>query len=381
MRAIFKNLCPNCSGDIEDDRAFAGLPCRQCLPVEHVTSSSLQTLIVKPSRSYLELTYINEQLNKFTSFFEKATSSQPWAAQRVWARRIFSGRSFALIAPTGMGKTVFGSIMALFLAGEKGWKSYILVPTALLAKQVSERILKYSERTGLNVKIAYYHSLLTGREASAQLEKIKSRDYDILVTTLNFLSIRFNLLEDVKFDFIFVDDVDSLLRASKNIDKVLMLLGFDQEDLKNASSLIDLRRELGRKLRRRSFSEASELYDEISKLMNSLEAKRRNVGVLVVSGASIRARRTRHVLLFGELLGFEISSRMDVGRNVADLYVESKNLEEDAYKLIGKLGSGGLIYIPMNLGAEYADKFKIFLAERGVKAEALTRVRKRVLEK
>ncbi|MEM2240094.1 MAG: reverse gyrase [Candidatus Bathyarchaeia archaeon] len=381
MRAIFKNLCPNCSGDIEDDRAFAGLPCRQCLPVEHVTSSSLQTLIVKPSRSYLELTYINEQLNKFTSFFEKATSSQPWAAQRVWARRIFSGRSFALIAPTGMGKTVFGSIMALFLAGEKGWKSYILVPTALLAKQVSERILKYSERTGLNVKIAYYHSLLTGREASAQLEKIKSRDYDILVTTLNFLSIRFNLLEDVKFDFIFVDDVDSLLRASKNIDKVLMLLGFDQEDLKNASSLIDLRRELGRKLRRRSFSEASELYDEISKLMNSLEAKRRNVGVLVVSGASIRARRTRHVLLFGELLGFEISSRMDVGRNVADLYVESKNLEEDAYKLIGKLGSGGLIYIPMNLGAEYADKLKNFLTERGVKAESLTRVRKRVLEK
>ncbi|MEM2850011.1 MAG: reverse gyrase, partial [Candidatus Bathyarchaeia archaeon] len=120
MRAIFKNLCPNCNGDIDDYRAFTGLPCRHCLPVEHVTSSSLQTSIVKPSRSYLELISVNEQLNKFTSFFEKATDSPPWAAQRVWARRIFSGRSFALIAPTGMGKTVFGSIIALFLTREKG---------------------------------------------------------------------------------------------------------------------------------------------------------------------------------------------------------------------------------------------------------------------
>lgn len=381
MRAIFKNLCPNCNGDIDDYRAFTGLPCRHCLPVEHVTSSSLQTSIVKPSKSYLELISVNEQLNKFTSFFEKTTDSPPWAAQRVWARRIFSGRSFALIAPTGMGKTVFGSIIALFLTREKNWRSYILVPTALLAKQVSERILSYSERVGLNVRIAYYHSLLTDKEANSQLDKIKRRDYDVLVTTLSFLNTRYNLLEGLKFDFIFVDDVDSLLRASRNIDKVLMLLGFNHGDLENASNLISLRRELGRMLRRRSFSEASKLYDEISKLMSELEAKRRNVGVLVVSGASIRARRTRHALLFGELLGFEISSRIDVGRNVADLYVESENLEEDAYKLIEQLGSGGLIYIPMNLGAEYADKFKDFLAERGVKAEALTRVRKRVLEK
>lgn len=381
MRAIFKNLCPNCGGDIDDERAFTGLPCRQCLPVKDVTSSSLQTLIVKPSKSYLELISMNEQLNKFTCFFEKATNSQPWAAQRVWARRIFSGRSFALIAPTGMGKTVFGSIMALFLAYEKNWRSYILVPTALLAKQVSERILKYSEKVGLNVRIAYYHSLLTVKEANLQLERIKSGEYDILITTLNFLSVRFNLLEGVRFDFIFVDDVDSLLRSSKNIDKVLILLGFDQEDLKNALSLISLRREFSRKLRRKNFQEASKLYDEILKLAGLLEARRKNVGVLVVSGASIRARRTKHVLLFGELLGFEISSRIDVGRNVVDLYVESKNLEEDAYRLIEKLGPGGLLYIPMNLGQEYADRLKKFLSERGIKAEALTRVRKRVLEK
>jgi len=381
MRAIFRNLCPNCNGDIDDDRAFMGLPCRQCLPVEYVIGSNMQTLPVKLSKSYAELILMNEQLDRFASFFEKATNSRPWVAQRVWARRIFLGKSFALIAPTGMGKTVFGSIMALFLAYERNKKSYILVPTALLAKQVSERILKYSEKTGLNVRIAYYHSLLTGKEANSQLERIENGNYDVLVTTLNFLNMRFNLLKGVKFDFIFVDDVDSLLRASKNIDKVLILLGFDQKDLENALTIINLRRELSRELRRRSFSEVYRLYDEISKLVSEIEAKREKVGVLVVSGASIKARRTKHVLLFRELLGFEISSRIDIGRNVADLYVESKNLEEDAYKLIEKLGPGGLIYIPMNLGAEYADKFKNFLNERNIKAEALTRVRKRVLEK
>jgi len=381
MKAVFKGLCPNCGGDIDDERASMGLPCRMCLPDAYLKHSNPLAYIHNPSQAYLRLVYESKQLEEFISFFEKATGSKPWAAQRVWARRIIAGRSFALIAPTGMGKTVFGSVFALFLAYKRGWRSYIVVPTALLAKQVSERLLSYAERLGLDIKISYYHSLLTKKEAKSRLEEIKNRDFQILVTTLSFLNMKFEFIEGEKFDFIFVDDVDSLLRSSKSVDKVLMLLGFKQEDLEKAFNLMDLRTQLGRLLRSRRYPESSKLYDKMVKLMEELEENRKNVGVLVVSGASIRARRTKRVRLFRELLGFEVASRIDIGRNVVDLYIESENLEEEAYRLIQKLGPGGLVYIPMDLGAEYAERIKRYLVERGINAEAYTRPRKRILEK
>ena len=32
IRAIFLNACPNCGGEIADDRLLHSLPCRRCLP-------------------------------------------------------------------------------------------------------------------------------------------------------------------------------------------------------------------------------------------------------------------------------------------------------------------------------------------------------------
>jgi Reverse gyrase len=34
IEAIFKNLCPNCGGDISSYRLAKGLPCEQCLEEE-----------------------------------------------------------------------------------------------------------------------------------------------------------------------------------------------------------------------------------------------------------------------------------------------------------------------------------------------------------
>ena len=34
ITSIFKNLCPNCGGDITSERLYKGLPCDKCLPQE-----------------------------------------------------------------------------------------------------------------------------------------------------------------------------------------------------------------------------------------------------------------------------------------------------------------------------------------------------------
>ncbi|MCD6155535.1 MAG: hypothetical protein J7J32_00575 [Candidatus Atribacteria bacterium] len=54
----------------------------------------------------------------------------------------------------------------------------------------------------------------------------------MLLTTTAFLSKHFDSLNHLYFDFIFVDDVDVLLKASRNIEKVLALLGFSEEEIK-----------------------------------------------------------------------------------------------------------------------------------------------------
>jgi Reverse gyrase len=32
MEAVFRNLCPNCGGDISSERLLEGLPCENCMP-------------------------------------------------------------------------------------------------------------------------------------------------------------------------------------------------------------------------------------------------------------------------------------------------------------------------------------------------------------
>ncbi|MEM2266345.1 MAG: hypothetical protein QW687_05905, partial [Candidatus Hadarchaeales archaeon] len=68
---------------------------------------------------------MEEEVEEFCKFFAMLMDSKPWALQEVWARRVLLKRSFSLVAPTGIGKTHFGLVMALYLA-QKGKRSYIV---------------------------------------------------------------------------------------------------------------------------------------------------------------------------------------------------------------------------------------------------------------
>ncbi|RLI39309.1 reverse gyrase, partial [Candidatus Bathyarchaeota archaeon] len=399
VRAIFEGACPNCGGRISDVRLLLGVPCESCLPLpdeellgklkgldkEEVMSFCLSKLKeLGTLRSYRELAEFHAELADFEDFFRRALGSRPWSAQRTWARRALAGKCFAIVAPTGSGKTAFGCVLALYLAS-KSKRSYILLPTSLLVKQVYEKLTAMAERAGLEARIVCYHSMLSKKRAKEALEAIKSGDYDILITTSFFLARRAELLAGQKLDLVFVDDVDAFLRSSKNVDTVLSLLGIGPELVEKALEALRLRTELSRKLRKRNASreELDELRSRLAGLEAELEQVRRwsGKGVLIVSGATIRAKRTKRIRLFRELLGFELGGRAEGLRNVENVFVvPGKPLEEAVLKLVRELGTGGLIFVPLDRGSAYAEELAEFLKARGVKAEAFTRARKKVID-
>ncbi|RLI08316.1 reverse gyrase, partial [Candidatus Bathyarchaeota archaeon] len=126
----------------------------------------------------------------------------------------------------------------------KGMRSYILLPTSLLVRQVHDRICSMGEKAGLKVRIACYHSMMTKKKAEEALKAMREGDFDILITTSFFLARRRELLEDLRFDFIFVDDVDAFLRSSKNVDAVLKMLGVPDEIVGKALEALKLRTEV-----------------------------------------------------------------------------------------------------------------------------------------
>ena len=387
MKALFKQACPNCRGDISDDRLLAGLPCHRCLDEEEAAEllkkveegQDLKKLVLEALegkgrlKHYAEVAKPQFKAEEFNNFFKKALGLPLWSAQRTWAKRVLTGRSFAIVAPTGVGKTVFGLAMAAYLAS-KGEKCYVVSPTTLLIEQARRRMEEILEASGLKqLKVAYYSTALHRAEKIEEADRIKKGDFDILITTSSFLARNFEELKRRRFGFIFVDDVDAILKASKNIDRVLVLLGFKEEDVEKALELLKLRGELARALRRREELAVEELrgrYEQLSKEV-ARRLKRRKPGLLVVSTATGRARGIR-VKLFRELLGFEVGSRAEAIRNIQDIYLKPReNLDEEVAELAKKLGPGGLVFIPLDRGVESADRIAKMLAKKGVKAEVV----------
>ena len=324
-----------------------------------------------------EISRVLGEVEKIDEMCEKCVGRGLWGVQRTWAKRFLMGESFAVIAPTGVGKTVFGMLISLYTA-MKGGRAYILVPTALLAKQVGDRLNAFAERVGTPVRVLSYHSLLPRGEARRVLESIRAGDFDVLVTTSAFLSRRFDLVKPFRFDLVFVDDVDSIVKRSKNVDKVLMLLGFDEQVVSKALRLVELRP----KLAKASGSSLEDLRNEFYELEDEVYRylEENEVGVLIVSGASLRARRTKRIKLFRELLGFELGSAVRYGRNIEDLYVVPEGVVEGAVELVKKLGKGGLVFVPMDLGLSFAREVSKRLEESGVRCVVYDRARKGVLE-
>jgi len=390
MHAAFEMTCPNCGGVNTDDRLMLGLPCPKCLP-DISDLIKLRSMLADPLEYKIlilnklkelgthkmyekEIVELERELRKVCYFFEKALGNKPWSAQRTWIRRVLEGKSFSILAPTGVGKTAFGMLMSLYLAS-KGKKCYIVLPTTVLVKQVKERIDEYREKLNLkDVVVLTYHAAMSTSKKKEFSERLKEGNFDVLVTTSQYLARNFEDLKDLKFDFVFVDDVDALLKSSRNIDRVLMLLGFSTEIIEDALQLVYLKRRFSayilsrRKLPEELVEEYNELNERISECL-----KKGDFGILVVSTATGRVRGIRSKV-FRELLGFEVGSRAELLRNVYDTYVipnENSKLADEVLRLVKELGDGGLVFVPVDYGVEFVKELVAYLKANGVKAGAV----------
>lgn len=296
IKVVYAGLCHSCGGDLSSDEISSHSCFRRNSPLCYFKYETLY--------------------QEFIEFFEKAIGS-PRAIQKFWARRILNGESFAAVAPTGIGKTSFGAVMSLFLA-LKGRRSYIILPTTLLVKQVVENIQEYADKLGIDlgvnedenskITLLHYHGRLKEDEKERFFQLLQ-KDFHILVTTTQFLAKHFDDINGINgakrtFDFIFVDDVDAVLKASRNVDRILMLLGFRKtaEGWKG-------------------------------------EAK----GCLMVSTAT--AKRGQKVQLFRQLLNFDVGSTTHAVRNIEDIVVEAEEASlETLRKILLQMGGGGIIF-------------------------------------
>jgi len=343
IKALFSGLCPNCGGDVSSERLAKGLPCERCLPDEKDPCSSLTEGLLK------NMCDVENSLSEWIEEFKTRLSVSPWALQKTWAKRVLLGNSFALLAPTGVGKTSFGLSMVSFLA-KKGKKSYVILPTRLLVEQTVRKL------RGFGVKKSEILSF--GDEGKKEKEKKRKRlmegDFLVLVTTSMFLYKNYEIIPK-DFSFVFVDDVDSFLKTAKNVDKVLHTLGFTQEEINQALELIRLKEKPNK---------STEDWEQIKKLSQQLrDISNQKGGVLVVSSATSNPRSNR-IKLFRELLGFEVGTPTFYLRNIVDAYEDINALPLEEW--IKRLGKGGLIFVPSDKGKEYVDVLKEELKSKGI---------------
>jgi len=331
-------MCPNCGGIISDDRLKKGLPCERCLPKEIEFSEREETCLAlgEKLKKFEELCLLDSFVKDYTRFFKEKTGFTPWSLQIMWAKRVVLKKSFTMIAPTGVGKTTWGLVTSAYLKG----KVYILLPTKLLVLQTLDRLSKLTDK-----KIVAY----TGKKS--EKEAIKSGDFEVLITTTNFFYKNFEIIPK-PFNFVFVDDVDSLLKSAKNVDKVIQLLGFTEEDINLATKVIDLKGKIASLGERAHRS----LFEKLRKYERYLEKRREEIeNVLVVSSATSQPRSKR-VKLFRELLGFEVGKSASALRNVEDLllYTNRDPLDE-AVNFIKKYGKGVFVFISSDMGKEFVE--------------------------
>ncbi len=370
---IYLNACPNCGGLISDKRLRSGLPCSSCLPFQN--SKNIKNLrklykVLKKNGKLIRLRDLYKFHKSFESlrnFFQKCVGNEPWSIQNLWLKRISKGSSFAMIAPTGVGKTTFGIVVALYLAMQ-GYKSYIIVPTTALAMQAEKRLEELALRANIITQPLIIHSRLKIRERRIREEKlINGEDFDILVTTSNYLLRNYEKVLRHSFRFIFADDVDSVLKGSKAINHLIKLAGFTEKDIEKGLKAVRLKRELIFK------EEDVKLQEELRRIEDELRRKRKRVKKIFIVASATGNPRGIRVRLFRELMGFEIGARPEFIRNIEDIYdlLKGEEIKKAVLNTVRRLGNGGLVYVPKDLGIEFAVELANYLRTHGVSAEAL----------
>lgn len=353
---IFNNACPNCKGTIDSERLYLGVPCKSCLklPLNKIKKAkfgkrriSFLKFIAKhidysQGDGFKKIVDLELEAEKINDLSKKLSGNRLWSAQRTWAKRLVKGISFSITAPTGLGKTYFGMVASIYMARKKK-KVLFVVPTIALVSHVLKKIKSYINKLGENILCIGYHAKMTPTEKVEFRYRLENRDFDIVVITSKLLSRQFDKMKHITFDFIFVDDVDALLKASENIDRVLYLVGFKQEHIKKALDLVRRKQNfmyMTRKTRKRLLEESNKFRREVE------EYKKKNkVGQIIIASATGAARGLR-VKVLRELLSFTVGSTRGGFRNIIDSYYVPKKKEQNVVvKFVKKLGRGGIIFV------------------------------------
>lgn len=359
IKAIYKNMCPNCGRNIDAERLYKGLLCKECLP-EEIKHNEICNIV--EYGEYKKFCDTNKEVENFKHLFKKIIKNDLWSIQETWAKRFFLGVSHALLAPTGIGKTTFGLILARYLIEKKKQKVYLIFPTQILVNQAYDRLISYGVK-GKNI-LPYSSKFAKSKKKQEELKnKISNGNFDILLTTVMFLYKNIDIIPKGIFSLIFIDDVDSILKSAKNIDKVLMLLGFSQEDIEKTLEFIKFKAKIFRSnnISEKQFEKFNKFQEEILKI------SQKRKGTLIVSSATSNPRSKR-VLLFRELLGFEVGRPSLTFRNIVDTYDKPKNLWEKSIEEIKKLGNGGLVFLPSSETKERLEEYIEFLKQNGINA-------------
>jgi len=378
---VFRGACPNCGGPIRASRLEKGLPCRVCLPSEVPGGvEEIAEALAKRGRlrGYLWLYDLEDRFREFKAFFEARTGSSLWSAQRSWARRLLALDSIAIIAPTGVGKTTLLQAYSLYRAEKEGWRVLYLVPTENLARQIYSRLKALAK----NARVVAYYSSMGKKAREEALRAIEEGEYDILVVTTGFLQRRWELLLATgSYDLVIVDDVDSLLRSSKNVDRVLLLLGYSQKAIEAAEKLVRAKLRLYAALAAGNEEKIKKLQEAVAEAESELRLHApTRMGQLVIASATGRPRGLKH-LLFKELMGFEVGGGTDYMRNVRDAYKITSDPARDLEELLSRMGPGAVVFVSQLYGKAYAKLLAEKLRSKGVKVGLALAGSRRVIDK
>lgn len=347
MNKLFyiEKSCPNCGGIIDDYRLSHIYVCDKCLKNLDQDKNLCSQLEEEGKLQLLKkFCKASEEIENFRNVFIKILSNEPSSLQINWAKRFFLGDSFAIVAPTGSGKSTFGQIMAILNDG----KSLIILPTKLLVTQFYQKIENYAKKIYMPKKILKY----SGQKKEKEL--LEEGEFDIFICTTAFFHKNFNILSKFKFSYVFVDDVDSFLKSGKNIENLFRLIGFSDEDIK-----------LGLKT-----ESSQEYFAKLDRLREKIDTK------LIVSSATLKPK-TNRAILFQNLLGFEITRFSSTLRKIEDYYVQPKNEDIQlkdmlnlSIEIFKKLKEGGIVFIEEELGREFVETFANILRQNGIKAKS-----------
>ncbi len=309
LPAVYEQLCPVCGAQLHTDEIAAG-KCR-----------SRQLPLRQP--------YYLQAFQEFSRFFRQHTGFTLTPLQAYWAKKLLLGMSFTALAPTGVGKTVLGIGYAAYMAN-RGRKSYLLVPNSVLLEQLAERFHQY----GFPASLLTFRSRMKSTEKQRFFDRLHNGEFQILLTTTAFLTRYRTTLSRHRFDHIFVDDVDAVFKASRNVEWLLRLLGFSEAEIQSGQRYPHTR-----------------------------------PGQIWVSSAT--ANPGRKARLFQQLLNFSVGRVQQVLRNIQELAipVDDQPQVSTIQAVLNYLPPGGLLFVSRE--AEVG-KWVSALRQAGVSIAALT---------